>query len=420
MPAGSPRWLTISAGLSVVLLVVMIAGARGLELPRHYWNVGGGVRIAFEDAGLSIYTPGEYGGPYRGRSLHSPPGDDRVSGFGWPFYYRHVRWSPGQEQWMVTIDLPVLLFLASILPLVWCGWQVKTAWRSTGTTRSRFRFSIRTVLLLFFALGALLSLRQYSRAQSKLAEHWEARGARLDWDCTDTPQSSVIWLIFGDNQYDDVNGVSFERDSISAVDVDSLQTYPHLIWLTFTDCTISDEAMQRIANLSRLRALRIVRSTVSPQRIEACAQLPRLTSLTLNEIDVSAVDLSKFTSIEQLEVRTPTLRDSQLTQIARISALTSLTIENADMTDAGLAELSQLESLYSLTIHDSPITGTGLQAFAHHEKVLFLYLDGCNIDSAGCEAIGRIPALREVSLQRTSATKGDIVKLSTRCRVAFP
>lgn len=298
--AAPPRWLSSGAGLSLLVAALLVSGGRGLQTYRHYLELGGDLRLSLDDAGLNLYTQPEssFGRPYRGRSLHYNLATD-TCGFGFPFYYRFVRWANGSSQWMITIDLLSLLLITSLSPAVWLGWKLRIICQSE---RPAFRFSLRMLLLAFVGIGLVMSLRQYSYAQHRLAQRLEARGTRFDWNCTDTPQSGPIELLFGDNHYDDLFGVFFENDTVTAADIDSLQQFPHLIRLQFTGCRVSDEGLRRIAELPYLRELTFTRCDVTPQGIEASAQGKELTRLAL--IEITGVDVAELNGLERLDIRT--------------------------------------------------------------------------------------------------------------------
>jgi hypothetical protein len=151
--------------------------------------------------------------------------------------------------------------------------------------------------------------------------------------------------------------------------------------------------------------------------------LPNLTHLTLNgqgldhALIAMLVNLKKLKALQVLATNDGYWRpdtqpaasgidDHAIAALTKLEQLEMLVLPGTRITDQGLAELAKLSKLYQLALTGAPqITGHGFDGFANHQALAELRLSHCaGLDTAGVQAIARLPSLSHLTIVREPAT----------------
>lgn len=164
----------------------------------------------------------------------------------------------------------------------------------------------------------------------------------------------------------------------------------------------TDEHVELLANMERLRVIRIDGGELTPVAAESLAAMPHLEQLHLRNIilddafiralaasrtlwliNIAATDISpesveqlaQMTQLRQLRLAFPGGSNGFASAVAKIRSLRSVHLIGMAITDEGLRELASLPALESLYLDDTEITEQGwVWLFENHPK-LHVHID---------------------------------------------
>lgn len=156
---------------------------------------------------------------------------------------------------------------------------------------------------------------------------------------------------------------------------------------------ITDERLQRIKNLSRLRSLSLLDTSVSDEGIRL---------------------LEKATNLREINIRSDVLTDACMETLCALPALVSLLIHDAPfITDRGIAHLRQRESLRELYLIGTHLSDRGVPSFTHLEPIWSLCLQRTLITDQGVSELAPLRNLRLLDLEETSVVGYGLCDLPT-------
>ena len=296
--------------------------------------------------------------------------------------------------------------------------------------RQRFRFSMRSLLLIMTAFAVVMALfaQQVIRARrdrvaALLIQRvggsvtYDFQNDSGDWFVT---QSGILlpnWLrqfagdeMFGQvvavnfwgshcqdedlavvcRQLDDIKSIRVARSRITAEGIEHLRHLKSLETLEVESVQLSAKGVRHLAELPQLREMRLVGT--GPSR-EALAELPKLRALRslFAPTDLSDADLEAMSGMERLDeliLRGSLLTDAAIPHIGNWAEhLQTLVLIQTQLTDAGVRELVEVcaphGKLEHLGLHGAPITDEAIDDLARLSSLKYLYLGNTLISEAG-------------------------------------
>lgn len=157
---------------------------------------------------------------------------------------------------------------------------------------------------------------------------------------------------------------------------------PSTFQLELTGPGVTDETVQQLSHLKKLRGLRLIRG--------------RVTGSTLGQLQA--------TILSELDLAGNPVNDAAMNSIAGFSALWYLGLNNTQVTDAGVRKLGTLPSLQYLHLANTSVTGLGFDQPGGFQNLQNLTLGGAGINDAGLAQLLKSPLLINVDLSRTGIT----------------
>jgi hypothetical protein len=281
---------------------------------------------------------------------------------GWFVHLRHL------PDWGVNL---VGVVLALGVPFLF--------WRTMRSlSRHHYRFSLQAALVWTAALAVVLSIlgqRMHFAAQQHRAVRalWE-HGSRAEYWLSSREDSTWFsWLIkrFGHDPFAKVVEIKVRNDATVDTILDHHAEFLDLESLGFYS-GVSDQGLQRVAELNRFRNLRcadFLDTPLTDAGMERLAGWTNLDSLCLNGCsritDAGLTHLARLPALENLLLVSEgsakmSLTDAGLAHVGTMHQLKSLRLLGLPITDAGLEYLKQLSNLRLLRLHRTQVTKRGI------------------------------------------------------------
>lgn len=234
---------------------------------------------------------------------------------------------------------------------------------------ARFRFSIRSLLLLTLCIAGGVTIYLQQRAQQTLAEANQKLVARVaeverQWKL-DRRAMAILRLQTSPNVDILVAGnVEVEFGSPpgkrSDAAVAGLVDIPDLTSVRFWYDVVDDRQLAQLAQHPSPAAVSIVHAPrVTAQGINALAAMPRLRQLRIAKLEpavIQGVRWEAFAHLEWLALVGCELSDDVIPQIARCRSLRDLDLTGNSITTTGLTGLASLPKLRRLRLGDRKLT----------------------------------------------------------------
>ena len=245
-----------------------------------------------------------------------------------------------------------------------------------GANRRWFRFSLRTLLLVFALVAVWLGITvNAARRQKAAVTTLQRSGATILYDYTEVAPrtwsssgqpTGPAWLrnLLGEDYFHHPVYASIRNRSEGDEDlISELNALPGLKTLMFQGDSINDDAIARLGPLNRLEELQISGAQLTDQGLEQVPRFPRLRWLILNSLpitDAGCVSISQLSKLEELSLYDTQVSDNAVTHLKSLHQLQRLTITNTAISEQGApraaASFAQLHRL-SLTAYWSVDSG---------------------------------------------------------------
>jgi Leucine-rich repeat (LRR) protein len=203
---------------------------------------------------------------------------------------------------------------------------------------------------------------------------------------------------------------------------------------------VTDAAMDTLAAMPELRAVRLSGVNVTDAGVGKLLDLPNLTELDLRNCrKVSKAGIAQIgqkRSLRMLKLGGPEIDDEVLELVADMDHLTGLSLDNCDITDAGLAKLERLplddltifqcanvsdeglgvlaayDRLRRLTLRDVAAQGTALEHLPNPELLVALNLEQSAFSDPQTPLLARFTGLQSLNLSQTHLTDDAVDALA--------
>lgn len=228
------------------------------------------------------------------------------------------------------------------------------------------------------------------------------------------------------------------KSDASAVVKKQVEDNPDAESIDFRYIDLSDEAMQHVAKLRRLKTLNIPYTQVSDDGLRYITNLPieHLNLLETSVTDRGMKYIGQMRELRQLCLLSTHVSDAGLNELKDLEHLGDLNLASTDVTDKGvptllplkgtlwkldlsdthvtnacIATLSQMKSLDDLAIGGTDVTVTGLSKHLH-SKVTKLGLANTQTRDSDCKLLAaRFPQLVRLNLTATKITDEGLLHL---------
>jgi hypothetical protein len=292
------------------------------------------------------------------------------------------------------------------------GWAVLIALASVGVAilsmllwlaaalvfRVRFQFSLRSLLVLVFAVALPCSwLAVEIKAADRQREVVEGLKEVFvgyegdDFSYFGGPRRrprGPIWLrtLLGDHFFNDV----CKADAGSDAQLEGLEGLTHLRKLSLDGSQVTDNGLQHLKGLTRLEYLSLRSTWVTDVGLRHVEGLTRLGFLDLGETRITDAGLKHLEGLTNLE---------------------ELSLDDTYVTDAGLQHVEKLTNLQTLSLDCTGVTDAGLRHIEGLVRLVSLQLVLTSVSDAGLYHLERLTALEKLSLSGTRVTEQGVKKL---------
>jgi internalin A len=310
----------------------------------------------------------------------------------------------------------------------------------------RFRFSLRTLMLVITVLCIWPGVQIYSARRQRLAveairrvngtvtydyERVHLPGNPEDyWNYDKNAKPPVPeWLrnLFGDDFFCTVVEASFDKESQSTTPADlaQLANLPNLqrIYLDsmidhgdgkFSE-PVRDNELDFLQELHRLNTVVLSGADIAGSGLVHLANAKHLKNLFLDHTHItdSAMEsVARLTDLESLDLSDTSIGDAAMEFVGTLTNLQSLDLTRTRVTDAGLSRLRNANKLESLRLSSLKISNAGF-CNINSNALTFLELDGTNVGDGSMERIGKMIDLTWLSLTGTQITDRGMQHIRT-------
>jgi hypothetical protein len=288
--------------------------------------------------------------------------------------------------------------------------------RTTATSRSWFRYSLRTLALAILAIGIALgwyvSRARQQRALYQAIYHSNS-SAYYDYELDEEDEEQYLperkswaprWLHeqLGTDLLHPIVKVHF-LDDIQKGRPDPRQV---------------DDFCRRLTAFPRLRSVCLEYGT--DERLRHIGQMRSLERVEImmggSVTDRGIEALSGLSQLRVLEARGVTPSKDSWSVLGRLRRLEILAVSGEELTDDALAELALLTQLRELRSksNSSRVTDAGLKSLANLQQLEVLELSGHGVTDEGFAHLPRLPRLRVLSLElhRSQVTDRGVAQLA--------
>ncbi|MEO1527108.1 MAG: protein kinase [Planctomycetota bacterium] len=193
-----------------------------------------------------------------------------------------------------------------------------------------------------------------------------------------------------------------------------LQNLEHLETLVLTKVELDGRGLKWLADLPKLRELRLQYMQLSEPAAGSLSSLPNLQTLFLFRSGIEVAGMKHLGAIETLEslVLNGNYLDAHLGALGIVPELTSLSIEATAITDVGIQAAIEKLDLESLSLRSCLLlTDESMRAVGTCKTLKQLNLKGPRISDKGVEYLEQLPSLENLSLQLTQTTAACVTSL---------
>lgn len=172
---------------------------------------------------------------------------------------------------------------------------------------------------------------------------------------------------------------------------------------------MSDEGISHLAGLVNLNNLHINNSNLTDRSLAMLSRLPRLEEMTLQGNNFTDEGLKHLREMKQLRslwlgLSQTQFTDAGLVHLTELENLDALGLQGSAITDAGLVHIKNLSNLRELYLSmpklavERWITDNSLPLLTSFQRMERLSLQGTHITDEGVRRLGKLPALKALTL----------------------
>ena len=273
----------------------------------------------------------------------------------------------------------------------------------------RFRFTIRSLLLVTALVGVLLAIREPAvrkyGAQQAAAEKLRAVGARITVE--PIRPAPLRWLV-ANGDLGPITTVRLEGCRQPGDSLAALADLPDLQRLYLPNSAVTDDHLQHVAGLTGIRRLALWRTQITARGFRHLAGLENLELLDIHGSRVSEEALPHLARLPHLRqiITTMTFTDRGLACLCTFAQHPRILrgkVVVEGVTNRGMADLGALTSIQELDIRNSHVSAEGYAQLVRLRLLAGLDISGATCDDASLAQIHRIASLRSLSVHSRPA-----------------
>ncbi len=174
------------------------------------------------------------------------------------------------------------------------------------------------------------------------------------------------------------DGLMIDRYRVNDEMLSELSRAPTIETMLIDRGEVTDAGAQHIAELTKLRHLRLRQSPIGDEGLEWIAKCDSIWFLNLPQANCTAAGVAKLqtlTELRNLRLGSPKLDNDVCDQIAKIKSLQSIHLIGVPVNDAGLKQLASLPNLESLYLDDSAVSDAGWKWLFQEHPDLHIHID---------------------------------------------
>lgn len=303
-----------------------------------------------------------------------------------------------------------VLAVVAIILILW------TAGRTL--LRSRFRFSLRALLIAVGVLGVTAgwvgNILVQSRQRRATVARLLAAGAQVTYRNDDAPGLKAL---IGKEYFEDVIDIYWDSRGAARMELGHLKGLKRLESLCLVGPKVADADLVHLESLAALQDLALINTNVCGKGLDHLKGLASLRHLILHRFGgtkASAIELAHLSSFRQLERLTligMPVTDSQLVHLKPLGSLKRLSLDHTGVSDAGLRHLAELQNLEELSLVGTQVTDAGLRHLAELENLKELSVAGTQVTDAGLRHLQGLTSLRKLHLGGSPASEDGVKEL---------
>lgn len=252
-------------------------------------------------------------------------------------------------------------------------------------------------------------------ARMGLDAHYEIEWVDLD-DRADEYGADVPFTTVNSSDFTYERGLAAVEGPPVAISDDQLSRLrltPEIKALFLRGIAITDAGLEELLPLTSLNWLVLDDVAITDDGLATLARLPTLEKLWLRHVSLSGEGLAHFSSSPQLSelvLYTDSLTDAGIAEVTRLSRLRTLVLGSSLPAEAcrAVAELPQLQAL---AIVRSRLTTEDLRSLAVASQLRRLEFVETGFDAGSIVAIGQIPLLNSLHLERCRYERAELDRL---------
>ena len=282
-------------------------------------------------------------------------------------------WFNEKKGWTVLIAVAVV-GVAMLLMLLW--------FLASLLFRSRFQFSIRSLLVLTVAIAVpcrwmaveIKAAREQTAAFAPVKQMggWVA----YDWECEangdyllnhlQARDPAPTWLrdLMGDAFFGSPKWVTLDGGHVTDAGLAHIEGLSEILTLSLYDTPITDAGLAHLEGLDQLHSLLLGATHVTDAGLAHLERLSQLRQLSLDSTQVTGSGLPHLAGLHQLQtlmLNVTKVTDTGLAHLAGLRQLQRLWLNKTQVTDAGLAHLTGLSQLKELHLGGTKVTDAGVK-----------------------------------------------------------
>ncbi len=181
---------------------------------------------------------------------------------------------------------------------------------------------------------------------------------------------------------------------------------------------VSTAALQELLQAKTLEELYLKGTLVDDDSMAVVSQFPSLKKLRISSTQVGNAGLEHLTACKNLEEldlsENSLIDDNGLQYVGRMTSLKKLNLWRDAVSDAGIAHLSSLTGLTWLNLDNTQLSDGGLSALHAMKSLTFLHLGSTSISDSGLPQLEHLTALKDLKVTRTAVTEAGVQALQAK------
>lgn len=181
---------------------------------------------------------------------------------------------------------------------------------------------------------------------------------------------------------------------------------------------IGTAGIDSLTTVSTIEELYLSNTLIDDSTLEVLQKFPALKKLRLSQTQISNDGLKHLVACRQLEEldlsENSLLSDDGLASVGQITSLKKLNLWRVGVSNAGIVKLSPLTKMEWLNLDNTQLSDEGLVALKDMKSLVFLHLGSTSVSDAGLPSLYELSVLKDLKVTRTSVTEAGVTALKEK------